>query len=289
MRFAKVIVPAVLAIGCQTESPPPGSDLESGQRPSGVPSDASEGRSGGSTTAGASPRDSSRVAAYLEGQRRVLERIVARENGFYALITRGGAQHARALVLLRVTDDSVRALAEPEVIYDFTPQRAGWLALSGGRDINAFAYTFDYATEGVVATRVLTGTDGGLAVSFADSRSTCKPADIRDFDEDGIPELVAYLESGEALQSDDCSWFCDERLEDQFGVISAWPAIYRWTGERWERSDAHYPQYYRGLADRYRRAHDWIATLPEDDPNCGGVSSELQALEARARSGPGLD
>lgn len=205
----------------------------------------------------ASGQDSAAIERYLARRKYRLDKVAARREGYYAVIATEVDGQARFLLPLRVQGDSVAPLHEPMPIEEYDPQHVEWQALQSST-VDALLITDDLPAEGWVGTSMYR-LDSKLSLAYTDEDYTCRPAEMRDVDGDGKPELISYVEDP---SQGDCVSECHIDLEDQFDLEPAWVRIHRWTGRQWEPAERQFPSFYRSLADQYEQVDRWLANDP---------------------------
>lgn len=207
--------------------------------------------------------DSLRIARYLNGQHLTLVTFGDRGDGFYAVIARGdSAGTDLVLVALRLLSDSLIPLEHPLSVGEYGPTLVRWVKL-GGSEVDGLLITHDHRSEGIIGTAVYAITAGWkLRLSFADGSDVCKPAELRDLDADGKPELLSYPEDP---SGGDCTSDCHLELAERFQMNPSWVQVWKWTGVRWAPAERDFPQFYRDLARRYQELDSVITRGVEYD------------------------
>lgn len=174
-------------------------------------------------------------------------------SGPHLAVTARHADGRLHVAALRRTDGGYVLLGADPLMENVPPQRVAWPSLSG---VPAFAYTHDLPTEGVVSTLVYQVTGDSLHRVYGDPGAVCRPAELRDLDGDGTPELVTYPEEA---SGGDCSSECHLALRERFGMGPHWTSALRWNGRVWQPAEERYPAFYGQVAERYRQARRWMA------------------------------
>jgi hypothetical protein len=204
--------------------------------------------------------DSVIIARYLGRRGLALADIVAHRDEYYAVIGQRGADSARYLVALELVRDSVTLLREPDNVGTYDPTDVRWVSL-GDSVVDGLLVSYDIPLEGVVGTTIFALARGRLMRVFHDDKLVCKPAELRDLDGDGRPELLAYV--GDPAEN--CGDLCHTDLRDRFDMVPAWVAVLRWTGTAWIQAERHYPAFYRQLALTYDQIDTWLAKGPDSE------------------------
>lgn len=234
------------------------------------------------TRGGARSDDSIRVAQFVELRGFRLEKLVARRGSNYAAILKEHITGRDHVVALRVLEDSLVELHKPMVLGDYPPSELNFYHL--GRDsLLALIITFDSRIEGVVGS-VIFGIDGAnLTKIYNEEQGSCRPAKIRDLNEDGEFEVLSYVEDP---SNGDCGDPCHFRLWDRFGVVPGWVRILAWRDRGWTDVSSTFPDFYRDLAEDYEHVLAWI-NGGHDDGVCSSVywykDASFESLAARAR------
>ena len=184
-----------------------------------------------------------------------IDSVVAESGPYVAALVRRHSDQALHLVALRRDPSSVTLLHDPEPMMEgYPPHRVDWLRLDDSGTV-ALLYTHDLPVEGVIGTVVYSVVSDSLARTFRSEPNECKPADVRDLDGDGHPELVIYTQDPSGGQ---CGSECHLELGERFGIGPQWAAVHRWTGTRWQLDEAAFPGFYADLATRYRSVQQWL-------------------------------
>lgn len=184
-----------------------------------------------------------------------LDSIAAERGPYVAALAQNQRDGKLYLLPLRQSDGTYLLLGGPdEMMEGYHPQRVEWLSLNGG-PVDAFLYTHDIAGEGIVGTAIYAVREDSLSLLHQPKDYECRPAVLRDVDGDSRPELLEFTDDP---SQGDCGSPCHFAFNEKFGMGPHWVSIYRWTGERWERAEGAYPEFYTQLADRYRQIHRWL-------------------------------
>lgn len=220
-----------------------------GDRGRAVPGERSDA-SPASMSANSSP-----LRRFLSERGYHLDSIAAERGPYIAALAQNERDGKLYLFPLRQTEGSFILLGGPdEMMEGYRPQRVEWLSLNNG-PVDAFMYTHDIIGEGVIGTAIYAVRQDSLWLLHQPKGYECRPAVLRDVDGDGRPELLEFTEDP---SRGDCGSLCHFALDGKFGMGPHWVTIYRWTGERWERAEEAYPEFYAQLAARYRMIHRWL-------------------------------
>lgn len=193
----------------------------------------------------------------LRGER--LLEVLAVKGRHVAFVASAQGSTQGRMHLARLEGDSLSLLSAPYELASYDPfPKVQWLML-GTDSVDGVAFTLDNRAEGSVFTRVLNRDGPALREVFADKNPVCRPAELKDLDRDGRPELIAH-ETDAA--SGDCMSPCHQVLEERFDVQPAWINVYAWRGN-WQGADSLFPSFYRDLAGRYERVAKWLAAAPD--------------------------
>jgi len=206
--------------------------------------------------------DSVAIGRYLAARDVILDKIAARRGTYYSLMARAAGDSRRALFNLRVCGDSIVLLNKAVDVGDYAPTLVNWVTLRDST-VDGLLITYDTPLEGDVGTLVYSLHDSDLSLVFTDADGTCKPAELRDLNGDGHPELLVYSED---LAKGDCTNLCHITLRDRFDMVPAWVEVRRWTGKQWvPATDGEYRAFYRGLAETYSQMASWLTTGSEHE------------------------
>jgi hypothetical protein len=223
--------------------------------------------------------DSAKVVRFLDRQGYALRMIMAAKDGYYAAVAMRDSSTA-FLVLIGSNGDSLLFLEDPqELTYRYGPDEVEWLTLQGNQ-VDAVRITFDNSVEGLIGTTVDGISKNRLVPIYRDGSDGCKAAELVDVDGDGTLELLSYHEDPSKPY---CGDSCEFELRERFGMPAGWVRVDKWDGGRWTPAESEYPQFYRELADRYRRMIDWLREQHGEYP-CGMVfwTRDLTVYEAWA-------
>jgi hypothetical protein len=198
--------------------------------------------------------DSSLIRQYLATQDYKLDGIAATKNGFHAVIARREAVQLRQLFPLRVRNGSVELLHDPIPLSGIGPSSVEWVEVSG-QSVDGLIITFNYSEVAEVGTVVFSLREPGLVQTYVDENPTCRPAELRDLNNNGQLELLTYMEDP---SGGDCATECHLALQATFGVAPAWVEVRRWTGSEWEIASHRYPSFYRDMAKKYTEIDRWL-------------------------------
>jgi hypothetical protein len=147
----------------------------------------------------------------------------------------------------------------------------------GGTKVVGLQVTFADIMEGSIGTLVyLFSTRRRLEIAYRDPADVCAPAELRDVDADGRPELLAYLADP---SGGDCGSPCHVDLWNRFHLPPAWVQVRRWTGKTFAPSEVGYASFYRNLAVRYDSVSRWLASGPGNE-RCSSAPWVSQARDA---------
>jgi hypothetical protein len=206
--------------------------------------------------------DSVAIARYLAAHDLTLAKIAARRGPYYSVMSRAAGHSRRALFNLRVCGDSIVLLNKADDVGDYAPTLVSWVTVRDST-VDGLLITYDTPIEGDVGTVIYSLHDSDLSLVFTDAQGVCKPAELRDLNGDGQPELLVY--SGD-LSKGDCTNLCHITLRDRFDMVPAWVEVRRWTGKDWVRAtDGEYRAFYRRLAETYSQMADWLTTGSEHE------------------------
>jgi hypothetical protein len=210
--------------------------------------------------------DSAKVASFLDRQGYTLRLIMTAEDGYYAAVAMKDSITA-FFVLIATNADSLLFMEDPlELVYRHRPDEAEWLSLKGD-PVDAVRITFDNPVEGLIGTTVDAIVSDTLVSIYKDGPDGCKAAELVDVNRDGIVELLSYHEDPSERQ---CGDSCEFELRERFGMPAGWVRVHKWDGGRWTPAESEYPQFYRELADSYRRMIDWLREQQGEYP-CGMI------------------
>ena len=202
--------------------------------------------------------DSLRVVQYLSRVNCSARAILEGDLGRYAIVTHASATCASELLVVRVVRDSVVPLQAGRQIVGGGPTVMRWIPLRGlaGR---ALVTSFDNQTENVIGTVIFGDTGTGLSTIYADSGTACAPAEMRDLDGDGEPELISYREDP---SGGDCGEPCHIAIRERFRMAPAWVRIDSWDGKRWVPAERRHRAFYARLSRTYEAMDRWLTSGP---------------------------
>lgn len=237
---------------------------------------------GGGTQAEANQNFSdSVVARFARQQGWILLRILATHDSVALIGVRSADSTGAAVVAVRRSGGGIARIgtAIPLEFYEPFPS-AMWFEL-GPRSPLGLSTTYFAPVEGVMWTGVYVVQGGELKRTFGDAGGTCKPAELRDVNGDGIVEVVSYTESSMDFACDD---ECLETLRRVADVEPAWVEILQWSGASWEPSRSIPADFWRSLAQKYAGAVAVIdsGSAPECSARGEDVKTSLREWSRRA-------
>jgi hypothetical protein len=196
-----------------------------------------------------------KVVRYLAALGCAASRIVRGDLERFAVVTRPSATCGHDELVIRVVADSVSILQRTRDIGGSEPNHIQWIHFHGLRG-DALVLSFDSPVEGSVGTVMYGDTgDGSLSRIYTEEATTCAPAELRDLDGDGEPELISYQEDPSA---GDCDSPCHIAIKKHLNMIPAWLRVKRWDGKGWVGAERQHPAFYAELARRYEALDTWV-------------------------------
>jgi hypothetical protein len=252
LQLACVVAAACVCLACSGE-PRDAGDEPSAEAQAPTPPTPQQTRA---------THDSSAIAGFLREFNYTVVSFLAEEERYYAALAADTTSAERYLLFMRVQSDSVAFLLDPIGLgWAGPPRVTSWVRLRGA-EIDGVLISFDDIVEASVATLVYELSDDHLTRIYTDHR-VCRPAELRDLDIDGVPELVSYVE--DPLNGRDCARSCYLALLSKFDVLPAWVRIQRWDGETWIPVEREFPAFYHELADTLQTIDRWLRGGPGAD------------------------
>ncbi len=204
--------------------------------------------------------DSSSVLRYLKQTGCTPAKIEPGDFHRFAVLTKSSPRCHKHLIVLQVERDSVR----PEAIDDIScckPDVLRWTFLEGLRG-RALIVSFNNPIEGAIGTFIYGDTaQGRLWKLYHNGKDSCAPAELRDMDGDGEPELISYHDDP---SEGDCDSDCHLAISERFHSPPNWIQVDRWNGRQWVPAGRR--DFYQNLASRYRDMDSWFSNDPTAAP-----------------------